>query len=137
MDRLTPYAKESMKRSSTLCACLVLAACATPPAADRYFPLDEARAGLPYSSPECLAKKLKPVDAFPAASIPAAALSNRQSGWVAIRYDLAAGVPWRVEVVGSSPPGLYDGAALQHVGRYRDSTKTTVAGCVTLIDVKF
>jgi hypothetical protein len=126
-----------MKRLSTMAAAVLVAACAAPPAADRYVPLEEARTGLPYSSAECLAKKLKPVGPFPASAIPAEASSKRQSGWVAVRYDLAAGVVERPVVVGSSPAGLYDAAALQHVARYRDAGKTTVAGCVTLIDVKF
>lgn len=118
----------------------MIAACATPPpapATSPYVPLDQARANLPHSSPECLAKKLKPGDPFPAASIPAEAMAKRQSGWVAVRYDVAAGVPGNLVVVASSPAGLYDAAALAHAGRYRDPAKNTVAGCVMTIDVKF
>jgi len=92
---------------------------------------------MPHSSPECLAKQLKPAEPFPASAIPAEAMTKRLSGFVAIRYDVADGVAQNLEVVGSSPPGLYDAAAMQHAARYRDPGRTTVRGCVMIIDVKF
>ena len=64
-------------------------------------------------------------------------MAKRQSGFVAIRYDVADGVAQNLELVGSSPPGLYDAAAMQHAARYRDPGRTTVRGCVMIIDVKF
>ena len=95
------------------------------------------RTNLPFSSPECLAAKLPPGEPFPASAIPAAAQSNRQSGVVAIRYDVVAGVAQNLQVVSSSPAGLYDAAAMQHASKYRAPVSSTVRGCVTLIDVKF
>lgn len=92
---------------------------------------------LPFSSPECLAAKLPPGEAFPASAIPAAALANRQGGMVAIRYDVIAGVAQNLQVVSSSPAGLYDTAALEHAAKYRAPVSTTVRGCVTIIEVKF
>lgn len=92
---------------------------------------------LPVSSAECLASKIKPSEPFPASAIPESAMARRQSGWVAIRYDVVAGVAQNPAVVASSPSGLYDAAALQHAARYRDPGKATVRGCVMIIDVKF
>ena len=129
-----------MRRISTIVSCLGLAACATTSGdkpVDASTPLEQLRAKMPHSSPECLAKKLKPADPFPASAIPSEAMTKRQSGFAAIRYDLADGVAQNLELVGSSPPGLYDAAAMQHAARYRDPGKTTVRGCVMIIDVKF
>jgi hypothetical protein len=128
----------SMMKSLAGAALLALAGCATPPApAPRFVPLAEAGALLPHSSPECLAKMLKPGEPFPASAIPEAARTARQSGWVAVRYDMVGGVAQNLVVAASSPAGLYDAAALQHAARYRDAGKATVAGCVMTIDVKF
>jgi hypothetical protein len=129
-----------MRKISPIVSCLALAACATTSGdkpGDAVLPLDQMRAKLPHSSPECLAKKLKPADPFPASAIPSEAMAKRQSGFVAIRYDVADGVAQNLELVGSSPPGLYDAAAMQHAARYRDPGGTTVRGCVMIIDVKF
>src|SRR5512141_1683686 len=106
----------SMRKIPTIVSCLALAACATTSGdkpGDAVLPLDQMRAKLPHSSPECLAKKLKPADPFPASAIPSEAMAKRQSGFVAIRYDVADGVAQNLELVGSSPPGLYDAAAMQ------------------------
>ena len=116
---------------------LILAACAgtKPVEGGAAQPVD--RTNLPFSSPECLAAKLPPGEPFPANAIPAAAQTTRQSGLVAIRYDVIAGVAQNLQVVLSSPAGLYDAAALQHAAKYRAQTSATVRGCVTVIDVKF
>ncbi|MBI3366959.1 MAG: hypothetical protein HY021_00435 [Burkholderiales bacterium] len=124
-----------MKTVLAVSICLALAACATQP--DRGTAAPDAAGGMRYSSAECLAAKLAPVDPFPASAIPQAAMNNRQSGWVAIRYDVVAGVAQNLVVVGSHPAGLYDEAAMQHVARFRDPAMTFVRGCVTTIDVKF
>ncbi len=125
-----------MKRLSCLSMCLLVAACATnAPQGGVAVPSD--RANLPYSSPECLAKKLKPVDPFPVNEIPATALAGHKSGWVAIRYDVVSGAAQNLVIVGSDGSGLYDAPAMRHVARYRDATKSTVGACVTMIDVKF
>ncbi len=108
---------------------------ASPP--DKYQPLDEARASLPASSAECLAQKLKAGEPFPASAIPEAAMSKKQSGWVAMRYDVVAGAAQNIKVVTSRPAGLYDAAALQHAAKYKDPTGSTVRGCVMTIEVKF
>jgi hypothetical protein len=132
----------------TLSTLLALCACATstntsPPAnttataGDKYAPLAESAALLPLSSPECVAQKLKSGDPFPASAIPEAALSKKQSGWVAMRYDVVAGVAQNIKVVTSRPAGVYDAAALQHATKYRDPTGSTVRGCVMTIEVKF
>ena len=129
-----------MRRISTFVSCLALAACATTSGdrpGDAVIPLDQMRAKMPHSSPECLAKKLKPADPFPASAIPPEAMAKRQSGFVAIRYDVADGVARNLELVGSSPPGLYDNAAMQHAALYRDPGTTTVRGCVMIIDIRF
>jgi hypothetical protein len=110
-------------------------AVASPP--DKYLPLDESRASLPTSSPECVAQKLKSGEPFPASAIPEAALSKKQSGWVAMRYDVVAGTAQNIKVVTSRPAGLYDAAALQHAAKYKDPTGSTVRGCVMTIEVKF
>jgi hypothetical protein len=89
------------------------------------------------SSPECVARNLKPGEPFPVAAIPEAVLKKAQSGSVALRYDVVAGAAQNVVVVASSPPGVYDAAALQHAARYREPTGTTVRGCVMTIDIKF
>jgi hypothetical protein len=89
------------------------------------------------SSPECMARKLKPGDPFPVSAIPEALLKKAQSGSVAMRYDVIAGVAQNIVVVASSPPGVYDAPALQHAARYRDPTGSTVRGCVMTIDIKF
>lgn len=115
---------------------IVLASCATK-GTQGYVPLDEARASLPQSSAECLAQKLKSGAPFPAADVPEAALSSRQSGWVALRYDVVAGQAQNVVVVESRPAGVYDAAALKHAARYRDPSGSTVRGCVMTIEVKF
>lgn len=136
----------TLKHAALLWLCVLLAACATgagtapsvgnaAPAA--YVSLDEARAALPQSSAACLAQKLKASDPFPASAIPDAALSQRQSGWVAMRYDVVAGTAQNIAVVASRPAGVYDAAALQHAARYRDPSKSTVRGCVMTIEVKF
>ena len=121
-------------------ATLALAACASGPAGEAagsggVKPVD--RSNLPFSSPECLAARLPPGEPFPASAIPAAAQANRQSGLVAIRYDVIAGVASNLQVVTSSPPGLYDAAAMQHAAKYRAPASFNVRGCVTVIDVKF
>ncbi len=116
---------------------LTLASCAVTKGPDAGAPLPVDRANLPFSSPECLAAKLPSGEAFPASAIPAAALANRQSGLVAIRYDVIAGVAVNLQVVSSSPAGLYDAAAMHHAAKYRTSTSSTVRGCVTIIEVKF
>jgi hypothetical protein len=95
------------------------------------------KADIPFSSPECLAAKLRPGEPFPASAIPQAALAQRLSGWVAIRYDVLGGAAQNLVVVGSNPAGLYDAAALQHAARYRDPGKNNVRGCVTTIEVVF
>lgn len=125
-----------MKPISSLALCLLLAACAAPPAG-RHVPIDEARPTLPHSSPECLAANLPPAEPFPASAIPEAAMARRQSGWVAVRYDVVDGVARHVAVAASSPAGLYDAAALQHAARYRAPARGTVRGCVMVIDVRF
>lgn len=116
--------------------CLAIAACASG-TNERFVPLAEAGSMLPHSSAECLASKIKPSDPFPASAIPETAMARRQSGWVAIRYDVIAGAAQNLVVVASSPAGLYDTAALQHAARYRDPGKATVRGCVMIIDVRF
>jgi hypothetical protein len=90
-----------------------------------------------YSSPECLAKKLKPAEQFPQSDIPAEAMAKRVSGFVAIRYDVVDGAAQNLIVVASNPAGLYDAAALSWAARYREPTKTSVRGCVLTVDVKF
>lgn len=147
-DQLDPTrlpAQPAAARPWVLLACLALAACATDPGGSRSGPGagpagaggGDAASNLLYSSPECLARQLKPGDPFPASAIPPAAMAARQSGMVAIRYDVVDGVPQNLAIVASQPPGLYDAAALQHAGRYRDATRTTVKGCVMTIDVRF
>jgi hypothetical protein len=106
-----------------------------PPEAELVQSVD--RTNVPFSSPECLAAKLPAGESFPASAIPAAALAKRQSGLVAIRYDVIAGVAQNLQIVTSSPAGLYDAAAMQHAARYRAPTAVTVRGCVAVIDVKF
>jgi hypothetical protein len=152
MKHLTPkipMTSNSLKSFALLAGALVLAACATgtsnnattantsAPATDKYVPLDESRAGLPTSSPECVAQKLKSGEPFPASAIPEGALSKKQSGWVAMRYDVIAGAAQNIKVVTSRPAGLYDTAALQHAAKYKDPTGSTVRGCVMTIEVKF
>lgn len=131
-------------RSLCLLACVVLAACATSTGAPQAAagPGSGAAAGgvrspLAHSSPECVAKNLKPGDPFPVSAIPADALSRRENGWVAMRYDVVAGKATNISVIESRPSGLYDDAALQHAARYRDPGGNTVRGCVMTIDVKF
>lgn len=121
---------------AALSASLLLAACATK-STQPYVPLDEVRASLPQSSAECLAQKLKSGEPFPAAEVPEAALSQRLSGWVAMRYDVIAGQAQNIVVVESRPAGVYDAAALKHAARYRDPRGSTVRGCVMTIEVKF
>ena len=107
-------------------------------AASGRAPTTEQRAGASlFSSPECLAKNLKPGEPFPSTAIPAAALASRISGSVAVRYDVVAGLAQNLVVVASSPPGLYDEAVLRHAAKYRDPTNSTVRGCVMTIEVKF
>jgi hypothetical protein len=125
-----------MKTLIPLSLCLVLASCATS-TVERPVSLEEARAKLPQSSAECLAQNLKAGDPFPASAIPEAALSKRQSGWVAMRYDVIAGTAQNIAVVSSTPPGLYDAAAVQHAAKYRDPKGSTVRGCIMTIEVKF
>lgn len=116
---------------------LFLAACAGTKVSDRDAPLAVDKANLPFSSPECLAAKLPPGEPFPASAVPAAAQANRQSGLVAIRYDVVSGAAQNLQVVSSSPAGLYDSAAMQHAAKYRAPINSTVRGCVTVIEVKF
>ena len=116
---------------------LFLAACAGTKVVEPGSAQQVERMNMPFSSPECLAAKLPPGEPFPASAIPAAALSIRQSGIVAIRYDVVAGVAQNLQVVSSSPAGLYDAAAMQHAAKYRAPASSTVRGCVTIIEVKF
>ena len=125
-----------MKRLPLLASSLLLAACASSPTGSGST-TPVSKTNVPFSSPECLAAKLRQGEPFPASAIPASALANRQSGWVAIRYDVIDGRAQNLAVVGSNPPGLYDAAALQHASTYRDSTKSAVRGCVTTIEVTF
>ena len=94
-------------------------------------------AKLPFSSPECLAARLPPGEPFPASAIPLAAQTSRQSGLVAIRYDVVAGAAQNLQIVTSNPSGLYDFAAMQHAAKYRALTSINVRGCVTIVEVKF
>ena len=137
-----------LNHTALLSLCIVLASCATSTGLgtsstgssntnQTYVPLEEARATLPQSSAECLAQKLKSGDPFPESAIPAAALSNKQSGWVAMRYDVIAGAAQNIAVVASRPAGVYDAAAVQHAARYRDPRGSTVRGCIMTIEVKF
>ena len=129
-----------MKTANTLLITTVglfLAACAGPKINNTAAPQPVERSNLPFSSPECLAAKLPPGESFPASAIPAAALAGRQSGVVAIRYDVVAGVAQNLQLVSSSPAGLYDAAAMQHAAKYRAPPNSTVRGCVTIIEVKF
>jgi outer membrane biosynthesis protein TonB len=123
--------------SLLLATTALLTACASNQPAESGVPSPVDRANLPFSSPECLAAKLPPGEPFPATAIPPAALASRQSGLIAIRYDVVAGAAQNLQVVKSSPAGLYDSAALQHVSKYRASPSSTVRGCVTVIDIKF
>ena len=116
---------------------LSLVACAGTKFGEAVAPQAVERTNLPFSSPECLAAKLPPGEPFPASAIPAAAQSNRQSGVVAVRYDVVAGVAQNLQVVSSSPAGLYDAAAMQHAAKYRAPSSPTVRGCVTIVEVKF
>ena len=124
--------------ASLLVACL--SGCAgtagtKPPEPGQAQPVD--RTNIPFSSPECLAAKLPAGEPFPASAIPASAQANRQSGLVAIRYDVVAGAAQNLQIVTSSPAGVYDAAAMQHAAKYRAPTSATVRGCVTVIEVKF
>ena len=114
-----------------------LIGCAATKAGDSIAPQPVERASLPFSSAECLAAKLPPGEPFPASAIPSAAQSSRQSGVVAIRYDVVGGVAQNLQVVSSKPVGLYDTAAMQHAAKYRAPASSTVRGCVTIIEVKF
>lgn len=122
---------------------LALAACATdqtstPGAASGTDGGASPNSGsLLYSSPECLAKRLKSGDPLPSGSIPQAAVTNRTSGSISIRYDVVDGAAKNLQVVASTPPGLYDEAALAHAAKYRDPTNSTARGCVMKIEVKF
>ena len=116
---------------------LSLVACASTKVDEAIAPQPVERMNLPFSSPECLAAKLPAGEPFPTSAIPPAAQSNRQSGVVAIRYDVVAGVAQNLQVVSSSPAGLYDSAAMQHAAKYRAPSSTTVRGCVTVVEVKF
>ena len=126
-----------------LTLCLALAACSIDPtsppgrAPDAVPAAGSAAGSLLFSSPECLAKGLKPGDPFPSSAIPAAALANRTSGSVAIRYDVIDGVAQNLQIVASNPAGVYDDAALRHAAKYRDPTRSTVRGCVMTIDIRF
>ena len=121
----------------TLAASVLLASCASTRPTETAVSSQVDRTNLPFSSPECLAANLPPGEPFSASAIPPAALANRQGGLVAIRYDVVAGTAQNLQVVKSSPAGLYDAAALQHASKYRASPTSTVRGCVTIIDVKF
>lgn len=125
-----------MNRVVPIAVCLGLAACAMQPERGAVGS-GQAQGSLRYSSAECLAANLAPVEPFPTSAIPQAAMSQRQSGWVAVRYDVVAGAAQNLVVVGSNPAGLYDAAAMEHVARFRDPGRKTVGGCVTTIDVKF
>lgn len=129
------------RRAASIAIPWLLAACASAPPGDRpgasAAGSSPAGASLLHSSPECLAKNLRPGEPFPASAIPEAAAARRQSGSVAIRYDVVDGVAQNLVVVASTPPGLYDAAALEHAARYREPTRTTVRGCVMNIDVRF
>lgn len=126
-----------MKTPAALFFALTLAACGTAKVADTETVKPVHRQDLPFSSPECLAAKLPLGEPFPASAIPAAALASRQSGVVAIRYDVVGGVAQNLQVVASSPTGVYDAAALLHAAKYRAPAASTVRGCVTVVDVKF
>ncbi len=117
-------------------AALALASCAIQPVGSG-LSIDQARATVPPSSPECLTSKIKPVDPFPASAIPPGLLAQAKSGLVALRYDVIGGVPKNVDVVRSSPEGLYDAAARQHLSGYRDPAGGTARGCVMTVDIKF
>ena len=130
----------SMNTTNTLLVSifgLSLAACAGTKIGETSAPQPVERTNLPFSSPECLAAKLPTGEPFPASAIPAAAQSNRQSGLVAIRYDVLAGVAQNLQLVSSSPAGLYDAAAMQHAANYRAPISSTVRGCVMIVEVKF
>ena len=125
-----------MTKTSIAALSLLLSACAVT-TGDGTEGTQNARSASLFSSPECLAAKLQSGEPLPASAIPQAALDKRQSGSVAIRYDVIAGVARNLVVVSSEPAGLYDAVALNHAARYRDPGKTTVHGCVTIIEVKF
>ena len=129
-----------MNSTSTLVVTIIglsLAACAGTKVGEVGAPQPVEKTNLPFSSPECLAAKLPAGEPFPASAIPVAAQSNRQSGVVAIRYDVVAGVAQNLQVVSSSPAGLYDSAAMQHAAKYRAPISATARGCVTIVEVKF
>lgn len=126
-----------MKLLLSLCLSLSLAACATATHDVAPFSPQDAQAKVTQSSPECLAQNPRAGEPFPASAIPAEAMSKKQGGLVALRYDVIAGAARNVAIVSSTPPGLYDAAALEHAAKYREPRGITVRGCVMTIEVKF
>ena len=126
-----------MKSLVSLSLCLFLAACATAPREAAPVSVDEARSKVPQTSAECLAQSPRAGEPFPASAIPTEAMSKRQSGLVAMRYDIISGVAQNIQVVASTPAGVYDAAALQHAAKYREPRGITVRGCIMTIEVKF
>lgn len=125
-----PLLRPALMRSFALLLPLLVAACSSP------APMSGS-AGAPQSSPECQAARLRPVDAMPVSFIPDDVLRKAQSGWVAVRFDVAAGKAKNATVIGSNPPGLYDAYVLRHVSAYAEPSGATVSGCITTTTIKF
>lgn len=63
-------------------------------------------------APELLSRK--------SPKMPFSAMRNMQDGWVQVKFNIdTAGVPTSVEVVDSSPAGVYDNAAKTAVKQWR------------------
>ena len=105
---------------------LVLGACALPQA----LPVEARPAADSATCP-----KLRPVQRIHP-RYPRPALDARQDGWVLVEFDLLPnGVPENVRVFLSSPPDIFDEAAMRAVAKFRYSPGTGYKGC--LADVVF
>ncbi len=117
----------------SLCAALLLTACASPGPG----PAAPGAAQALQVSPECQAARLKPADPMPVSAIPDDVLRKAQSGYVAVRYDVVAGKARNPVVVASEPAGLYDAYVLRHAAAYSEPTGATVRGCIMTTNIRF
>lgn len=119
---------------------LGLTACATAPgpgAAGGSAGASAAAEDLLRNSAECEAARLKAPAPLPVSAIPDEVLRQRRSGWVTVRYDVAAGRPQNLRVVASTPPGLYDPYALRHAQAYADPGGGSARGCIMTVNIQF
>jgi TonB family protein len=75
-----------------------------------------------------------PVGIQSAFQYPVEAVRNEQQGWVQFRYDVSEGRVSNVEVVASSPKGVFEQAVLDGATKLRFDSRKNAKGCLMVYE---